>query len=368
MSSPPAAEHEPPFADAGGTQCLGRLAGAAGELEVPGAWPGQQFAWLAEAKVLEWVIPRQFGGFDLPPRELIAGYIELARACLTTAFVLTQRNGACRRIADSENQALQFELLPRLGTGELFATVGISHLTTSRQHLSRPAVHAARSPDGFTLDGIVPWVTGATHADFIVTGGTLDDGSQILAAVPTALPGVEVRPPQQLLALNASQTGEVALRQVVLDERFLLFGPTPQVMKQGREGGAGSLGTSALALGLANSALDLLRTEAATRADLQEIVRPFQDEAAALQADLLATAGHSAEDRPEVKPEALRQRANSLVLRVTQASLAASKGAGFVRGHPAERHAREALFFLVWSCPQPVVAAALRELAFACPQ
>ena len=49
--------------------------------------------------------------------------------------------------------------------------------------------------------------------------------------------------------------------------------------------------------------------------------------------------------------------------RAAQAYLAASKGAGFVVGHPAERAVREAMFFLVWSCPQPVVSAALREFA-----
>jgi hypothetical protein len=51
------------------------------------------------------------------------------------------------------------------------------------------------------------------------------------------------------------------------------------------------------------------------------------------------------------------------VLRATQSLLAASKGAGFVSGHFAERAVREAMFFLVWSCPQPVVRAALREFA-----
>ena len=59
----------------------------------------------------------------------------------------------------------------------------------------------------------------------------------------------------------------------------------------------------------------------------------------------------------------LRTRANSLALRSTQAALAAAKGAGFVAGHPAGRWCREALFFLVWSCPQSVVAANLCELA-----
>ena len=62
----------------------------------------------------------------------------------------------------------------------------------------------------------------------------------------------------------------------------------------------------------------------------------------------------------------LRQQANSLVLRSTQAALSAAKGAGFLASHPTGRWAREALFFLVWSCPQPVVAANMCELAQLC--
>ena len=59
----------------------------------------------------------------------------------------------------------------------------------------------------------------------------------------------------------------------------------------------------------------------------------------------------------------LRQRANSLVLRAAQAALMAAKGTGYVAGHPAGRWCREALFFLVWSCPQHVAHANLCELA-----
>jgi hypothetical protein len=51
------------------------------------------------------------------------------------------------------------------------------------------------------------------------------------------------------------------------------------------------------------------------------------------------------------------------VLRATQAALAAAKGAGYIAHHPAGRWCREALFFLVWSCPQSVLAANLCELA-----
>src|SRR5579871_103148 len=64
--------------------------------------------------VAGWVIPTRFGGSDISAVDLLSGYVRLAEACLTTAFVLTQRNGACQRIAASPNAQLQQELLPGL--------------------------------------------------------------------------------------------------------------------------------------------------------------------------------------------------------------------------------------------------------------
>jgi alkylation response protein AidB-like acyl-CoA dehydrogenase len=166
------------------------------------------------------------------------------------------------------------------------------------------------------------------------------------------------------MALNASQTGSVRLERVQIGDRFLIAGPIEQVMKRGKAGGAGSLATSALAAGLARSALDRLRAEAEQRPDLLESYEPLAAELERLSADLreALASGESSSD-PRLSAEAVRGRANSLVLRATQAHLAASKGAGYVRGHAAERAVREAMFFLVWSCPQPVLSAALREFA-----
>jgi alkylation response protein AidB-like acyl-CoA dehydrogenase len=345
-------------------ELLRQLADLSGPLDAAQAWPGEQFRLLARAGVLADVIPHEFGGTDISPRKLLDGYRRLAAACLTTTFVLTQRNGACQRIAGSSNELLRRELLPRLARGEIFATVGISHLTTSRQHWRQPAVQVERADDGFLFEGEVPWVTGAPHADFIVTGGTLADGRQVLAAIPTDLAGVEVGPPARLLALGGSHTSSVQLRRVSVPERWLIAGPVEQVMKQGAGGGTGSLATSALAVGLSSAAIDHLRNEASRRPDLVEILVPLETERDELS-QLLAQAVEGTGEAPEpaFSTESIRGRANSLALRSTQALLAASKGAGFVAGHFAERAVREAMFFLVWSCPQPVVNAALREFA-----
>ncbi|HEV8071596.1 MAG TPA: acyl-CoA dehydrogenase family protein [Planctomycetaceae bacterium] len=323
-------------------------------------WPAVQIRLLADAGVLAWGLPPEFGGHPASDVQVMAAYEKLAAACLTTTFVLTQRNAACQRIAASSNFEIKSELLPSLCRGEAFATVGISHLTTSRQHLAKPVVTAVEAGDHFVLDGTVPWVTSASAAENIVTGGTLADGRQVLMAVPVALAGVERREPMQLLALSASRTATLVLDNVRVPKRNLLFGPIEQVMKHGG-GGAGSLTTSTLAVGLTAGILGRLKNEAQRRTELVPILEALESEHRAARADLYLAANSSTAGAPSA--ESVRQKANSLVLRAAQAYLAASKGAGFVVGHPAERAVREAMFFLVWSCPAPVVSAALREFA-----
>lgn len=327
------------------------------------AWPQTQFAELAKAGVLGWVIPEDYGGQDVSSEVLTLGYLKLTEACLTTTFILTQRNGACERIAGSENEDLKAKLLPPLCQGELFTTVGISHLTTSRQYLSRPAVTAEETAGGWIFDGSVPWVTGALAADYIVTGGTAADGKQLLVALPTDTKGVERKNPPELLALNASQTGVVELHRVFVPKELIIAGPIENVMQHGSGGGAGSLTTSALAIGLASAALHRLHHEADKRPDLLTIYQPLAAEWRSLKTDLMRALRGEVSAALQCSTESLRVRANSLVLRMTQAYLAATKGAGFLGSHPASRMVREAMFFLVWSCPQPVLMAQLQEFA-----
>ncbi len=313
--------------------------------------------------MLGWLIPKHFGGREVDGRHLTRGYEALAEACLNTAFVLTQRNGACQRIAASENDKLKADLLPQLCTADVFATLGISHLTTSRQHLKKPSVMVRESDDGFVFDGFVPWVTGANHADIIVTGGQFEDGRQMLAAVETRLPGIEVLPPAKLMALTASQTGPVKMSDVVVPRSRVIAGPMERVMSNAAGARTGSVTTSSLAIGAARRSIRAIQAEAENRPDLREIYESLLAEHQSVRDDMYASIEAGEPCDAHLSSESIRQRANSLVLRASQAHLAATKGAGFAKGHPAERAVREAMFFLVWSCPQPVVAAALREFA-----
>jgi len=153
---------------------------------------------------------------------------------------------------------------------------------------------------------------------------------------------------------------------------------TADVLKFGKCAGSGGLQTSALALGSARGSIELLADEATRRADLGPVVDGLIEQWGALDDRLAkladappAAAAGPASAAPATAPLAgsipspadeIRAQANSLALRSAQASLAATKGSGYVQGHPAGRRCREALFFLVWSCPQPVTTATLCEL------
>jgi alkylation response protein AidB-like acyl-CoA dehydrogenase len=336
-----------------------RLAAGADAIDVAAQWPEEQLRWLGEAGVYRWFVPHDWGGFEWSEQDLVRGYLRLSAACLTTTFILTQRSGAVRRIVESENQTAKEKLLPALVDGSSFATVGISHLTTSRRHLAKPVMTARETATGFVLDGFSPWVTGAEHADTVALGATLEDGRQILVALPTALPGVSAPPHASLIGLTASHTGPLECRSVELGREWLLDGPAENVMTHRGGTKTGGLQTSALAIGLSSAAIDFLQRESRQRADLVRPTEGLRAEHVQIETDLLSLAAGieacSADD--------LRARANSLVLRATQSALAAAKGTGYVTGHPTGRWCREALFFLVWSCPQPVMATNLCELA-----
>ncbi len=329
------------------------------ELERPGAWPHEQLRLCGEYGVFEWFLSRESGGQGWPEADVMRGYLELSAACLTTTFVITQRTGACRRIEACDNEGLKATLLPNLASGKSFATVGISHLTTSRRHLAKPVLRAEVTAEGFIVDGFSPWVTGGPFADHVLIGATLEDGQQILAMLPMDAPGVSVPPVAELVGLSASHTGPVHCNRVELSREWLVAGPVEDVMKEGVGARPGGFQTSALAIGLAGGAVRFLQDEAAQRPDLLLATEALHAEWHELRGDLLSAAA----DEPVCSTENLRSRSNSLALRSSQAALAAAKGTGYVVGHPAGRWCREALFFLVWSCPQPVMAANLCELA-----
>lgn len=321
-------------------------------------WPAESLAMCGRAGVYRWFLPEHVGGMQWSAEDQTRGYLRLAAADLTTTFVITQYMGAIKRIVSSDNHLVRDRYLGELISGRKFATVGISHLTTSRRHLDSPVLLATEVDQGFRFSGLSPWVTGSPHADVYVIGATMTDGREILAAVPRQSAGVDPGRGADLIALSASCTDQVRFNDVIVPHDHVLAGPVTNVMSVGAGAGTGGLQTSTLAVGLSRAAVTFLSDEANRRSDLRAATDELTREVDALEDILIAADRGETCDASDV-----RGRANRLVLRTTQAAMTAAKGAGFVQGHPVGRWCQQALFFLVWSCPAPVAQAHLCELA-----
>ena len=354
-------------ADAALSRLTEELAALDGPADEAGDWPEAIWSRLIAHRVPHWSLPKSVRGDECDRLRLLARYARVAEGSLTAAFVLSQHDAGVRRLAASLEHPAAHGWLELVGDDEAFATVGISQLTTSRRHGAKAlaATPEANGEGGYRLEGVMPWVTAAVQADVIVTGAALDDGRQLLIALPTDRPGLVVRPAFPLAALQASCTSEVTCRHVHVEPSFVLAGPAADVMAHPGAAGTGGLETSALALGQSRAALVALVGESSKRSDLAEPIEALVADWRETWQALAATA--TADARPDAPtPAQVRARANALVLRATQSYLTARKGTGFLRTEPAQRWARQALFFLVWSCPGPVAEATLRDLAGIC--
>jgi hypothetical protein len=321
-------------------------------IESTESWPKKQLDLCAKYGVFRW--RKSTNGTEV----LINSTIKLSSACLTTAFVVSQFLGALKRIEASNNTYLKDQLIPQLKKGDGFATLGISHLTTSRRHLAAPIVRARFENESLVINGYTPWVTGASFAKYVLVGATLDSGEEMLILVPLHLDGIQCAPPSPLLALESSQTGSVSFHNVRVEQKMVVTEPKHGLLSEG-SASSGGFQTSALALGLATAAISYIEEQAIKRTELEMAAIALHDEWCLLREELI----ESIMEQNLTAKTSIRSRANQLVLRSTQSALIAAKGAGFVPPHPVGRWCKEALFFLVWSCPNQILIENINKMA-----
>ena len=197
-----------------------------------------------------WSLPEEFGGESCPRPLLVQRYAQLAGGSLTAVFILSQHDAAVRRLVAAPANANRRSLASRHR-----CTAVPSRPWGSRISRRRGGWALSRSRCRGRTAGVID-STGRsrgsrppTSADVFVTGAALDDGRQMLIALPADRPGVVVRPPFPLAALQASCTSQVVLEGVEVDDSDLLAGPALDIMSQPGAVGTAGLETSALALG-----------------------------------------------------------------------------------------------------------------------
>lgn len=257
---------------------------------------------------------------------------EIASISVPTAFVLSQYRGAAERIATwSKNNVVRDQVF----SGAAYATLGISQLSTSHQHTSPPLI-AQKVSNGWHLQGFAPWATGSTHAQYFVLGAIWKQ-RKVLFCVHKK--HIQIATPPQLYALNQSNTTQVHIDSVVKQNCLL------HIFEDEAATQTGSLRSIAIAMGITQQSIHLLKKQAEYRPALHQTLSALETKHQQNIAALCAR---------DVDRITLRVQVNQLALQSAQQALVASKGKGFLVGEKAGELCTQALFFLVWSCPQSV--------------
>ncbi len=334
-------------------------------------WPTDTLEAYAAFGGWRWGVPEAFGGTALSALEQVQIYEAVARGDLSTALIITQRDGACDLLNRGHNEPLKREWLSAMALGERFASIGIAQLTTSRGPGGKPHLVAMRDGMDWILDGAMPWVSGAPGCDAIVAGAVCDPKAgpraddpppgQLLALVDVSEPGVTVEAPLQLVAVNPSCTSRVRCERVRIPASRIIRGPQADALQ--RRAPVKSLVVIAAGLGAAGALLEQVTSSNSGRGPVFEMhVESVTDDFNRLRDEIYGYAKQLGAEEVEIPKTDLRARVNSLGVRLAILSTTLGQGRGFVLGHPAQRLMRETMFFLVWSAPEDVQLRTLDEL------
>jgi alkylation response protein AidB-like acyl-CoA dehydrogenase len=270
--------------------------------------------------------------------ELIAG------ACGTTWFCWTQHRAPTELINDSENDELRERWGQPLATGRALAGVAFAHV----RRPGPATVTARRIVGGWELSGELDWVTSWTIADVIVIFAETDDGRLVRVAVePRRRDGLLADIPMDLAAMGGTHTCPVKLSRLQVPDTDVI-----SVVDKASWAERDQWGTRNAAphiFGVTRAAISLLDDTGQRRNEpaavelaqvLAEQLWAVRTSAYALIDDLAPDA--AAEQRLDIRAQAL-----DLAMAATSAAVTARSGGAMRLLDPAQRYAREALFYLV---------------------
>jgi alkylation response protein AidB-like acyl-CoA dehydrogenase len=320
------------------------LAPAAEQVDVDGSIPNSHFEALAGAGLFGILGPTETGGSDVSASVARRTMAHIASGCGSTFFVWAQHHGVVRTLRSSSNDALRDPLLPSLCAGEQIAGVAFAHA----RRVGEPPVRARRHGNGWRLDGFAPWTTSWGIAQqFAIAAET--DGGQLVWSMISANTSAGIEPqPLPLPVLAATGTVALRLNDCVVDDSNVITIMDADTWRSVDRRTA-SIGSPAV-LGVAHRAIRLLAGAARSSSDAAAST------ATALQIELDSRWGDDEEllacvlgfDEDDIATASThRARCLDLGQRSTTALLAASGGRGMDLRNPAQRLAREAMFYVI---------------------
>ncbi|MCF6744909.1 acyl-CoA dehydrogenase [Blastococcus sp. KM273128] len=318
-------------------------------------FPREVFRLLGEAGLMGLPFPEEVGGGGQPYAVYLQVLEELAARWATVALGISVHTLACSPIANFGTEAQRRDLLPEMVGGTL---LGAYSLSEAHAGSDVAAMRSSATPadGGWLARGEKAWVTHGGHADFYSTFlRTPADGERAISCfhLTPDLPGFSAARPEEKMGLTGSTTAAIRLDDVHVPADRLVGEPGRGMAIALGALDSGRLGISAVAVGLAQSALDVAVAYAVEReafgrpiAEHQGVQFLLADMAAAVEsarATYLVAARRKDAGKPFSRQASIAKLvATDAAMKVTTDAVQVLGGAGYTRDHPAERYMREA--------------------------
>jgi hypothetical protein len=331
------------------------LAPRVARAEADGRFPRDVFRKLGELGILGMPYPDELGGAGQPYEVYLQVLEELAAAWASVAVGVSVHVMSCFPLAMYGSDAQRERWLPELLAGDLLGGYCLSEAQAGSDAAALRA-RAWRDGDGYRVSGSKAWVTHGGEADFYTLfARTSDDRSRGVSCflVPGDAAGLTVQAPESKMGLTGSTTATLDYDDVAL-EAGRRIGEEGQGLPIALEAlDSGRLGIAAVAVGLAQSALDHAVAYAGERETFGKPIIEHQglgfllaDMAAALES-ARATVLEAARRRDRGLPFARQASIAKLVatdaaMKVTTDAVQVLGGYGYTKDFPVERQMREA--------------------------
>ncbi|MGW4367669.1 acyl-CoA dehydrogenase family protein [Nocardia takedensis] len=324
------------------------------ECEKSGTYPDGALPALGAAGLLSLPYPEEFGGGGQPYEVYLQVLEELASRWAAVAIAVSVHSLSCHPLfaygADEQKDRWLGEML----SGD---TVGAYSLSEAHAGSDAAALRcrAEKTEDGYRITGTKAWITNGGRADFYTLFARTGEGSRGVSCflVPADTEGLSFGKPEQKMGLRAIPTTTAAYDGAVLPAERLIGAEGQGLSIAFSALDSGRLGISAIAVGLAQRALDDAVAYAKEREafgrhiiDHQGLGFLLADMAAAVDS-ARATYLDAARRRDAGLPYSRQASVAKLVatdaaMKVTTDAVQVFGGYGYTQDFPVERYMREA--------------------------
>ncbi len=312
------------------------------------------FRTLGRAGLLGLPYPEEYGGSGQPYEVYLQVVEEIATAWASVGVGVSVNALSSFGLFTQGSEEQKQRWLPDILGGDLLGAYCLSEAHAG----SDPAAmrtKAVREGDEYVINGAKAWTTHGGEADYYkVMARTSDDRARGISCflVPADTPGLSADNPEQKMGLSGSTTATMLFDDVRIpvERRLGEEGKGLQIALAGLD--AGRLGIAAVAVGVAQAALDVAVTYARDRETFGKPIIEHQglafllaDMAAAVEsarATYLAAARLKDAGRPFAREASIAKLvATDNAMRVTTDAVQALGGAGYTKDFPVERYMRE---------------------------